>query len=178
MGVPPMATVTVLIGLVLAVLFMLLSPKGGLKAKRDTILLLGNTGGGKTVLFHQLQFNKLVESHTSMREVEGTFPIGDTGVTAHVVDVPGHPRLRPVVNDFVPVTIGIVFLVDSTRIKTDLRDTAEYLYAIMTNERFVENGVRVQVVCNKQDLTATAKSSRFIKMALQREMYVLPVEIG
>ncbi len=45
----------------------------------------------------------------------------------HIVDVPGHARLRPKLDDFLPKTCGLVFVVDALDFMPNLRSAAEYI---------------------------------------------------
>lgn len=45
----------------------------------------------------------------------------------HIVDVPGHSRLRLKLDEFLPQAAGIVFVVDSVEFLPNSRTAAEYL---------------------------------------------------
>ncbi len=45
----------------------------------------------------------------------------------HIVDVPGHARLRPKLDDFLSKTCGLVFVVDALDFMPHLRSAAEYI---------------------------------------------------
>nr|QXF29079.1 SRb [Planomonas micra] len=130
--------------LVAAAAAFLLS-RGG-SSKRSMTVLVGPVGGGKTALFHRLVHGGWAETYTSMKENEA----------AAVVDVPGHPRLLPVLADFLPVAKGIVFVIDAAAYKTRLNDTTELLYNVMTDETLIESGVPLLILLNKTDLLPDA----------------------
>ncbi len=44
-----------------------------------------------------------------------------------IVDVPGHARLRPKLDDFLPKACGLVFVVDALDFMPHLRSAAEYI---------------------------------------------------
>jgi len=44
----------------------------------------------------------------------------------HVVDVPGHSRLRPKLDEFLPQAAGVVFVVDSVEFLPNCRPASEY----------------------------------------------------
>ena len=48
----------------------------------------------------------------------------------HLVDVPGHSRLRPKLDEFLPLAAGIVFVVDALEFLPNCRAASEYLQAI------------------------------------------------
>lgn len=45
----------------------------------------------------------------------------------HVVDVPGHSRLRPKVDEYLSQAAGIVFVVDAVEFLPNLRAASEYV---------------------------------------------------
>jgi signal recognition particle receptor subunit beta len=114
------------------------TPKGvpahlasGRKAQRKsgarTVLLLGPSDSGKTSIFSALVFGSVPKTHTSQHESEGHTILGPPGplpgeqqvspgssVPVHLIDLPGHPRLRVRANDFLPVADALVFCVDAT----------------------------------------------------------------
>ncbi|TPX56489.1 hypothetical protein PhCBS80983_g04514 [Powellomyces hirtus] len=133
------------------------------RAKRETVLLTGLAEAGKTVLFMQLRYGTKVATHTSMDHNEGRFSLttGDTappssssrpGPILHLVDLPGHEKLRFKYTEYISSTCGIVFVIDSTTIARELRPAAEYLYDILANRYTQRNEIPVLVLCNKADL--------------------------
>lgn len=44
----------------------------------------------------------------------------------HIVDVPGHPRLKPKLEELLPQACGLVFVVDAMDFMPQLRGAAEY----------------------------------------------------
>jgi len=143
-------------------------------AKGNTILLLGLQGSGKTVLFEQLRDGRFLNTVTSLKENEDTFVLNaNTGTKhqtqVHVVDIPGSLRLRPKLFDFVPITKGIVFLIDAVEFDNEVRNVAEFLFALWTSKAINKKKIPFLIVCNKMDIfTAHAKS--FVKTQLQKEI--------
>ena len=43
----------------------------------------------------------------------------------HLVDVPGHSRLRPKLDDYMPQAAGVIFVVDSLEFLPNCRSAAE-----------------------------------------------------
>lgn len=43
----------------------------------------------------------------------------------HIIDLPGHPRLRAKLDEFLPQVRGIVFVVDALDFTTQIRSSAE-----------------------------------------------------
>lgn len=46
----------------------------------------------------------------------------------HIVDVPGHSRLRPKLDEFLPQAAGIVFVVDALEFLPNCRAASEYVH--------------------------------------------------
>lgn len=44
----------------------------------------------------------------------------------HIVDIPGHERMRGVVRQYLPIASKLVYFIDSTEIETNLTANAEY----------------------------------------------------
>ncbi|GMH01271.1 hypothetical protein Nepgr_003110 [Nepenthes gracilis] len=146
------------------------------RKKSNTIILAGLSGSGKTVLFYQLRDGSSHQGTvTSMEPNEGTFVLhSETDKKGkwkpiHLVDVPGHSRLRPKLDDFLPQAAGLVYVVDSLEFLFICRASAEYLYDILTNASVVKKKVPVLILCNKTE-KVTAHSKDFIQKQLEKEI--------
>ncbi|MED6140552.1 hypothetical protein PIB30_094266 [Stylosanthes scabra] len=117
------------------------------RAKSNTIVLTGLSGAGKTVLFYQKRKTKPV----------------------HVVDVPGHSRLRPKLDEYLPQAAGIVFVVDALDFLPNCRSASEYLYDILTKGSVVKKKIPLLILCNKTD-KVTAHTKEFIRRQMEKEI--------
>ncbi|KNA09201.1 hypothetical protein SOVF_155760 [Spinacia oleracea] len=146
------------------------------RKKSNTVVLAGLTGSGKTVLFYQLRDGSSHQGTvTSMDPNEGTFVL-HSEVTkkgkikpVHLVDVPGHSRLRPKLDEYMPQAAGVVFVVDSLEFLPNCRAAAEYLYDILTKASVVKKRIPLLIVCNKTE-KVTAHSKDFIRKQLEKEI--------
>ncbi|CAA6665536.1 unnamed protein product [Spirodela intermedia] len=172
---PPEQLYTALVVLLLTVTFLLLGRlfKG---TKSNTIVLAGLSGSGKTVLFYQLRDGSPHQGTvTSMEPNEDWFILHSESEKKNkikpvrVVDVPGHPRLRPKLDEFLPQAAGIVFVVDALDFLPNCRAVAEYLYDILTKTNVVNKKIPVLILCNKTD-KVTAHSKEFIRKQLEKEI--------
>eukprot|EP00048_Salpingoeca_helianthica_P016131 m.230605 g.230605 ORF g.230605 m.230605 type:complete len:244 (-) comp18097_c0_seq1:30-761(-) len=147
------------------VAFFVFQRKSG--RNRNTLLLAGPSGGGKTLLFVQLTRGTFVETHTSMDENVGSVSREKGGLT--LVDVPGHERLRgSSLEKHVNDTRGVVFVVDSAKIgKEDILKAAQYLFDLLSKPAL--KGIKILLFFNKQD-TASARSATAVVDALQKEL--------
>lgn len=152
--------------------------------RRDTIVILGLSGSGKTTLFYRLRDGTAHGGTvTSMEPNEGRFPLhseaaskkgGARPVLVHCVDVPGHPRLRPLADDHLPHAAGLVFVVDALDFLPQLRATAEFLYEVLTKWVVASRRLPLLILCNKLD-KVTAHTADFIRKQLEKEIDKLRV---
>ncbi|KAF3552257.1 hypothetical protein DY000_02000238 [Brassica cretica] len=146
------------------------------RTKSNTVLLSGLSGSGKTVLFYQLRDGSSHQGTvTSMEPNEGTFDLHSENAKkgkvklVHLVDVPGHSRLRPKLEEFLPQAAAIVFVVDALEFLPNCRAASEYLYDILTNANVVKKKVPVLLCCNKTD-KLTAHTKEFIRKQMEKEI--------
>lgn len=83
--------------------------------------------------------------------------------------MPGHERLRLRYTDYLPVTRGIVFVVDSVTITRQVRAVSEYLYQVLAQKQVQSQHIPVLVACNKTDIV-TALNKEKIQERLETEM--------
>ncbi|XP_068648493.1 uncharacterized protein [Aristolochia californica] len=149
--------------------------------KSNTVLLVGLSGSGKTSLFYQLRDGTTHQGTvTSMEPNEGTFIMHSESAKKgkakpiHVIDIPGHSRLRPMLDNFLALAACLVFVVDAVDFLPNCRAAAEYLYDILTKAVVVKRRIPVHIVCNKTD-KVTAHSKDFIRKQLEKEIDKLRV---
>jgi GTPase SAR1 family protein len=95
-----------------------------LSRKSKTFVLLGLSASGKTTLFYRLVHSKSVSTTTSQVLNEAPFE------KHNLIDLPGHPRLRSMALDHIPIANGIFIVVDSTLVSREIRPLAELFYAV------------------------------------------------
>ncbi|XP_011496861.1 PREDICTED: signal recognition particle receptor subunit beta [Ceratosolen solmsi marchali] len=135
------------------------------------ILLTGLCNAGKTLIYARLIHTKYVQTHTSVKENISDLEYNHS---IKIVDIPGHERLRYKFFDkYKKFAKGLVFVIDSVTIQKDVRDTAEFLYTLLS-DLMIRKSVPILILCNKQDHTL-AKNSTVIKAVLEKEMNLLRV---
>ncbi|CAL9169962.1 uncharacterized protein LOC103997754 [Musa acuminata AAA Group] len=146
------------------------------RSKSNTIVLVGLSGSGKTVLFYQLRDGSPhLGTVTSMEPNDGTFMLHSELEKkgklnpVHLIDVPGHSRLRPKLDEFLPHAAGVIFVVDSLDFLPNCRAAAEYLYDVLTKAIIVKRRIPILILCNKAD-KVTAHSKEFIRKQLEKEI--------
>ncbi|KAF5202460.1 Signal recognition particle receptor subunit beta [Thalictrum thalictroides] len=87
----------------------------------------------------------------------------------HVIDVPGHSRLRTKLDEYLPQAAGLVFVVDARDFLPNCRGAAEYLYYILTKASVVKKKIPMLILCNKTD-KVTAHTKEFIRKLLEKEI--------
>ncbi|KAG9154812.1 hypothetical protein Leryth_020089 [Lithospermum erythrorhizon] len=156
-------------------IFLLLITRLFKRKSSNTIVLTGLCGSGKTVLFYQIKDGSSHQGTvTSMESNEDTFTLASETMKSrikpvHVVDFPGHSRLRPKLDNFLPQAAGVVFVVDAVEFLPNCRAAAEYLYDILTNASVIKKRVPVLLLCNKVD-KVTAHTKEFIRKQLEKEI--------
>jgi len=160
-----------IVGVILLLGFLLFRKKGG---ERNTLLLVGIPNAGKTVLFVRLRDGLFRGTQTSMKQNDDTFVIHSSLQSKphkpiHVVDLPGHQRLRSLLKDFLPLARGIVFVVDSVDFEQQIRSIAEYLFDIFTNKIVKQKKLPILIVCNKSDILNT-NNKTLIQTELETEI--------
>ncbi|KAI8923266.1 signal recognition particle receptor beta subunit-domain-containing protein [Entophlyctis helioformis] len=99
--------------------------RGG--GKRDSLLLAGLCGSGKTALFFRLTRRQFLATCTSMQENVGQAVLDETDAkrsTVRVMDLPGHEKLRFKHDAAMASAKGILFVVDATACQPSLSAAA------------------------------------------------------
>lgn len=169
---------TILLGLiVIGVLFYLTSGSSTFSSRpRNIYLITGLSGSGKTSLFSVLRTKKQVSTYTSIKSNVTYFrPVSDEGEPLtenplHIVDVPGHEKLRNLeISRIIPEIKAIVVMVDSFTASKTISQVAEMLYDLLVLKQVVEYQIPVLVVANKRDL-ATSVTPERLKTLLESEI--------
>jgi len=166
------------IGIVIAILVIVITTIVFLwyrrRSSRRGVLILGSCDSGKTSLLSALVHQKAVETYTSMVENTGSY-MSSTGKLLHLIDIPGHERVRAaVLEKSVRSARGVVYVVDSGTVSKQVKDVAEYLYKVLSDPVLYSNRPSVLVVCNKQDVPLV-KSSEAVQALLEREITSLRI---
>lgn len=146
------------------------------KTVRSSVLLVGLCDSGKTLLFSRLLSGKFKRTQTSITDSSAPYKTkSDKSSTWTLIDLPGHDSLRSqYLEKFKSAARAIVFVVDSAIFQKEVRDVAEFLYMLLTDNAIYRNAPTVLVACNKQDITM-AKSAKLIQQQLEKELNTLRV---
>ncbi|XP_072320124.1 signal recognition particle receptor subunit beta [Eucyclogobius newberryi] len=146
------------------------------KTVLSSVLLVGLCDSGKTLLFSRLLSGKFKRTQTSITDSSAPYKTkNDKNSIWTLIDLPGHDSLRPqYLEKFKSSARAIVFVVDSAIFQKDVRDVAEFLYVLLTDNIIYRNAPVILVACNKQDITM-AKSAKLIQQQLEKELNTLRV---
>ncbi|EGD75079.1 hypothetical protein PTSG_06735 [Salpingoeca rosetta] len=152
--------------LAVVVVFLL---RGKAKAKRDTVLLVGPLGTGKTTLFSLLTTGQAMPTQTSLKPNEAALEL-DTSInqSLKVKDIPGHERLRGTyLGESAASCAACVYVLDSSTVLRGARPVAEFLYDVLASKDM--KAMPVLVLCNKQDVVTAPRKVERIVQKLQNE---------
>mmetsp|Transcript_27374 Transcript_27374/g.52120 ORF Transcript_27374/g.52120 Transcript_27374/m.52120 type:complete len:242 (+) Transcript_27374:61-786(+) len=138
----------------------------------DDIVVIGPCGGGKTSLFLQLYKGDLGQGTvTSMEANQATFNLTGVKKAVKMVDVPGHRRVRSVLDKHIVSARAIIFMVDAVDFSTTgyVRSAADMLYDALSKRSLQRSRVPVLVACNKMDYSS-AHSVDFVRKRLEKEI--------
>ncbi|KAJ7172305.1 P-loop containing nucleoside triphosphate hydrolase protein [Mycena filopes] len=136
MDTPPRFTVQTLAlaALSLAVLCIAILVFFTRRASRSTgnlLLLVGPPDGGKTAILSTLAYNQTLPTHTSLQTNASAVTFSEGKKPSTVVDLPGHPRIRDQVNEYLPDAKAIAFVVDASTVSRNGPVVAEHLHIIL-----------------------------------------------
>lgn len=139
-----------------------------------SVLIVGPSDAGKTTLFLQLRDRSTGKGTVaSMQPNEADIKLPSDKPSArpiHIIDIPGHPRLRTVFDVHAPSARGVVFLVDSVDFMPKKSEVAEQLYDVITHPVIAGRRVPVLLACNKADAGVKAHTVDFIRKRLEKEI--------
>lgn len=152
------------------------------KRKRgDLLLILGQTGAGKTALFFQLKDSEMPKTVSSLKPLRSKVEVpaeggGEAAASVEAIDYPGHLRHRTKLPDLIPQARCIVYVVDSED-KQKLKDVAEQLYELFTNNDVNALRTPLLLACNKSD-SSSARTEKFIIDEIEREIERMRISRG
>eukprot|EP00041_Stephanoeca_diplocostata_P010679 m.170031 g.170031 ORF g.170031 m.170031 type:complete len:177 (-) comp18254_c0_seq2:1073-1603(-) len=107
--------------------------------KRDTIIIAGCSGAGKTQLFAKLVTGKGLDfdTVTSLTAGTGTYTAksgsNDGSAEIPIIDIPGHGRVRTrYLRKYARSCKGLIFVIDSVSFSKEVSDVAEYMYEVIS----------------------------------------------
>ncbi|WAR15382.1 SRPRB-like protein [Mya arenaria] len=120
--------------------------------KRRGVLILGNCDAGKTLLYTQLIYKKHNQTFSSISPNSGNYTVAERK----------------------NLEAGVIFVIDSSSVQKEIKDIAEYLYTVLSDNRISNMSPPLLVACNKQDMSFT-KGAKVIQALLEKEMNTLRI---
>jgi len=170
----------VAVAVVTVIVYFVLFRKAGGKKKfqGNTILFVGNSGGGKTALFADV-FHSAEPQTVNSIEAE---VIKDCQIPSRsgnpnakpftAVCLPGNLRLRSLYKDHLPDTAGIVFVVDANN--PDVKGTAALLHELLVNPIVDEQCPPILLALSKNDVAKRAAGyTDYFLQQLEDELEIL-----
>ncbi|KAJ7741596.1 signal recognition particle receptor beta subunit-domain-containing protein [Mycena maculata] len=101
------------------------------KSSGNLLLLVGPPDGGKTAILSTLVYDQTLPTHTSLQTNSSAVALPALKKTLTVVDIPGHPRIRNQVNEYIGDSKAIAFVVDASTVSRNGPAVAEHLHIIL-----------------------------------------------
>eukprot|EP01004_Peranema_trichophorum_P007178 NODE_5966_length_944_cov_73.742996_g5378_i0.p1 GENE.NODE_5966_length_944_cov_73.742996_g5378_i0~~NODE_5966_length_944_cov_73.742996_g5378_i0.p1 ORF type:complete len:271 (-),score=38.75 NODE_5966_length_944_cov_73.742996_g5378_i0:76-888(-) len=147
------------------------------RQRGNRILFIGLPNAGKTAFWYKVTLGQDASTHSSMQPNEGfldpaSAPPKMRSKRFPVIDLPGHPRLKYLINENLPLARGIVFFIDSLEFGETITPCAELLFTLLTNHTVVSRPIPILIACNKRDSEMSFKATA-IKSKLEKEINLL-----
>ncbi|KAJ6623474.1 signal recognition particle receptor beta subunit-domain-containing protein [Mycena sp. CBHHK59/15] len=97
----------------------------------NSLLLVGPPDGGKTAILSTLVYDQTLPTHTSLQTNASVVALPALKKTLTMVDIPGHPRIRDQVNEYIADAKAIAFVVDASTVSRNGPAVAEHLHIIL-----------------------------------------------
>jgi len=172
-----------LTSLVLAILGLVVGfflRRKSLRSKKTDLLLLGAPDAGKTSLMTALVYNQPLPTLTSLQTNSSVYALSPNK-NFHLIDVPGHPRIRDQYQEYVPNAKAIAFVVDASTVSRNGAAVAEHLHHILhtiTSLPPSQTLPSLLIVAHKADLLKTGWSaSQQEPLAVNRVKTILEREL-
>ncbi|KAF8212054.1 signal recognition particle receptor beta subunit-domain-containing protein [Mycena galopus ATCC 62051] len=152
------------------------------RSKGNLILLVGPPDAGKTAILSALVYSQTLPTHTSLQTNTSTVLLPEVKKTLTVVDIPGHPRIRDQVGEYIGDAKAIVFVVDASTVSRNGPAVAEHLHIILNALTSLPPSQvlpSLVILAHKSDLlkSGTAASATSETLAINRVKTILEREL-
>ncbi|KAF7294753.1 hypothetical protein MIND_01012700 [Mycena indigotica] len=161
---------------VVVLAFVFLFTRRRSRAAGQHLLLVGPPDAGKTAILSTLVYNQPLPTHTSLQTNSSVIALPKKALT--VVDIPGHPRIRNQVNEFITDAKAIAFVVDASTVSRNGPVVAEHLHIVLNAIRSLPPSQvlpSLVILAHKSDLVKSSASSATqaisrVRTILEREL--------
>jgi len=179
-GVFSVPTFVVLVTAAFFLLVTLLARRKS-KARGNSVLFVGPPDGGKTAILSVLTFKQALPTHSSLQTNASLIVLPQRKKTLRVVDIPGHPRIRPQYREYFSEAKAVVFVIDASTISRNGAAVAEHLHQILHTFMSLapsQPSPAFLILAHKCDLlTATSSSGPPDQLAINRVRAILEREL-
>ncbi|KAF7363590.1 hypothetical protein MSAN_01015800 [Mycena sanguinolenta] len=152
------------------------------RSKGNLLLLVGPPDAGKTAILSTLVYNQTLPTHTSLQTNVSTVALPEVKKTLTVVDIPGHPRIRDQVSEYIGDAKAIAFVVDASTVSRNGPAVAEHLHIILNALTSLPPSQvlpSLVILAHKSDLlkSGTAASATSESLAINRVKTILEREL-
>ncbi|KAJ6502381.1 P-loop containing nucleoside triphosphate hydrolase protein [Mycena sanguinolenta] len=152
------------------------------RSKGNLLLLVGPPDAGKTAILSTLVYNQTLPTHTSLQTNVSTVTLPAVKKTLTVVDIPGHPRIRDQVSEYIGDAKAIAFVVDASTVSRNGPAVAEHLHFILNALTSLPPSQvlpSLVILAHKSDLlkSGTAASATSESLAINRVKTILEREL-
>ncbi|CAG5109506.1 Oidioi.mRNA.OKI2018_I69.chr2.g4033.t1.cds [Oikopleura dioica] len=139
-------------------------------SKGSDIVFVGLQQAGKTTLISKLlNSEKDFLTATSIGANIAAYKLEDSK-TIQLIDIPGADRLRyNAIQKFKSSVRGIILVINSEKVQKEIRDVAELLFSLLTDEKINSLKPKILIAANQQDCPI-AKSGVKIQELLENEL--------
>ncbi|KAJ7063491.1 P-loop containing nucleoside triphosphate hydrolase protein [Mycena amicta] len=161
---------------VVALAFLVLFTRRTSRAAGNHLLLVGPPDGGKTAILSTLVYNQPLPTHTSLQTNSSVITLPSAKKTLSVVDIPGHPRIRNQIDEYISDAKAIAFVVDVSTVSRNGPAVAEHLHIVLNAIMSLPPSQvlpSLLILAHKSDLIKSGTSAQAInrvKTILEREL--------
>jgi len=101
------------------------------KSRGNALLLVGPPDAGKTTILSKLVYGCALQTHTSLQIISSTVTLPRTKKNFCIVDIPGHPRIRDQLQEYLNDAKVIAFVVDASTVSRNATTVAEHLHNVL-----------------------------------------------
>ncbi|KAJ7775041.1 signal recognition particle receptor beta subunit-domain-containing protein [Mycena metata] len=178
----PTLTVASLFLAVLCLAVLVFFTRRTSRSTGNLLLLVGPPDAGKTAILSTLAYNQTLPTHTSLQTNASAVTFSPTKKPSTVVDIPGHPRIRDQVNEYLADTKAIAFVVDASTVSRNGPVVAEHLHIILNALTSLPPSQALPallILAHKSDLlkSGSAASATSESLAITRVKTILEREL-